>query len=232
MHWLCNFCVFVIANWHHKFRPENQEPSSRGAFAGTFESRKKLAQAAFEAHFFLMVTPVRNISVVLFALALSTLTASATVLALAGTVTDAKGQPISGAQISIEGKEGGAYARIVRTNGKGHYNYSGLGEGTFKVTLSVNGAVKASIANVKVDENNPTERLDFTIRPGKAMPQAKGKHYVWVPASTGSNLSGSWLEVDDRRQPKVGKAAGERTERSGGGIIQHIQDNASHSGHP
>ena len=178
-----------------------------------------------------MVTPAKNIAVVIFALALSAVTASATALALAGTVSDAKGQPISGAQISIEGREGSASAKVVRTNEKGRYNHSGMGEGTFKVTLSVNGEVKASIANVKIDENNPTERLDFTIRPGKAMPQARGKHYVWVPSSTGSNLAGSWLEVDDRRPSKIGKAAGERNERSGGGIIQHIQDNASHSGH-
>ena len=176
-----------------------------------------------------MFTPVRSIAVGVFALGLSAVTASATVLALAGAVTDAKGQPISGAQISIEGIEGSAGAKVVHTDGKGHYIYSGLGEGTFKVTLSINGAVKASIANVKIDENNPTEHLDFAIRPGKALPQAQGKHYVWVPASTGSNLAGSWMEVSDRRQPKVSKAAGERMERSGGRLVQQIQDNASHA---
>ena len=180
-----------------------------------------------------MFTPVRSIAVVVFALALSAVTASATVLALAGTVTDAKGQPISGAQINIEGIEGSAGAKVVKTDGKGRYIYSGLGEGTFKVTLSVDGAVKASIANVKVTENHPTEHLNFAIRPGKVMPNASGKHYVWVPAGTGSNLSGSWMEVDDRREIKISKAAGERTERSGGAVIQRIQDNASHatSGH-
>src|ERR1700716_3327782 len=154
-----------------------------------------------------MFTPVRSIAVVVFALALSAVTASATVLALAGTVTDAKGQPISGAQISIEGIEGSAGAKVVKTDGKGRYTYSGLGEGTFKVSLSINGVVKASIANVKVTENHPTEHLNFGIRPGKVMPNASGKHYVWVPAGTGSNLSGSWMEVDDRREPKVSRAS-------------------------
>jgi hypothetical protein len=189
---------------------------------------KNLADKPFWAHSFAMFTPVRSIAVGVFALALSAVTASATVLALAGTVIDAKGQPVSGAQISIEGIEGSAGAKVVRTDGKGHYSYSGLGEGTFKVTLSVNGTVKASIANVKINESNPTEHLDFAIRPGKALPQAQGKHYVWVPASTGSNL-GSWMEVDDRRQPKVSKAATDRMERSGGRVVQQLQDNASHA---
>ena len=192
---------------------------------------KNLAQTTFEAHFFVMFTPVRSIAVVVFALALSAVSASATVLALTGTVTDSKGQPISGAQISIEGRGGSADSKVVKTDGKGHYVHSGLGEGTFKVILSINGAVKASIANVRIDENNPTEHLDFALRPGKALPNARGKHYVWVPASTGSNLAGSWMEVDDRRPTKVTKASADRTERSGGNVIQHIQDNASHTGH-
>src|ERR1700682_246544 len=176
-----------------------------------------------------MFTPVRSIAVVVSALVLSAVTASATVLALAGTVIDAKGQPISGAQISIEGIEGSVGAKAVKTDEKGRYTYSGLGEGTFKVTLSVNGVVKASIANVKVTENHPTEHLHFAVRPGKVMPNASGKHYVWVRSGTGRTLSGSWMEVDDRREPKISKAAGERTERSGGAVIQHIQDNASHA---
>jgi hypothetical protein len=37
--------------------------------------------------------------------------------------------------------------------------------------------------------------------------------------------------VDDRRQVKRSKASGQQAERSGGAIIQHIQDNASKTGH-
>ena len=183
--------------------------------------------------FFSMFTPVRSISVVVFALALSTLSASATVLALAGTVKDTEGRPISGAQISIEGKEGSAFVRVVTTDAKGRYNYSGLGEGTFNVTLRVNGTVKAAIANVRVWEGDPTQQLNFALTRGKVMPQAKGKHYVWIPGGTGTNLSGSWMEVDERPRIKNAVATQIRMERSGGAVIQRIQDNVTTStSHP
>jgi hypothetical protein len=173
-----------------------------------------------------MFTPARNICVVLFALSLTTRIASADNLALEGIVTGTDGLPVNGAQVAIEGKEGSASAKIVNTNAKGHYIYSGLGEGTFNVTLSINGAVKASIANVRVWPGIPKQQLNFALKSGKIMPQARGKHFVWVPSSTGSNLAGGWVEVTDARPVANAKAIQERTDNAGSRALQRMQDNS------
>jgi Carboxypeptidase regulatory-like domain len=174
-----------------------------------------------------MFTPARIICVVLFALSLTTRIASAESLALEGIVTGSDGSPVNGAQITVAGKEDGGGARIVNTNAKGHYLAGGLGEGTFNVTLSINGAVKASIANVRVWPGIPKQQLNFALKSGKIMPQARGKHFVWVPSSTGSNLAGGWVEADDERPVANAKAARDRIDNAGGRMIQRIQDNVT-----
>jgi hypothetical protein len=173
-----------------------------------------------------MFTPARIICVVLFALSLTTRIAPAESLALEGIVTGPDGSPINGAQITVAGKEDGGGARIVNTNAKGHYLAGGLGEGTFNVTLSINGAVKASIANVHVWPGIPKQQLNFALKSGKIMPQARGKHFVWVPSSTGSNLAGRWVEVADEHPVANSKAIQERTDNAGGRALQRMQDNS------
>jgi hypothetical protein len=68
------------------------------------------------------------------------------------------------------------------------------------VTLVVNGAVKGSITNTKTKENQTTQ-LNFDLKPVPAAQasagQKKGKHMVWVPASTGTHIGGRWVEVPD-----------------------------------
>src|SRR6266404_5015224 len=88
----------------------------------------------------------------------------------------------------------------AKTDGKGRYISQGLQPGVYKVTLMVNGAVKASITNTKTKENQTTQ-LNFDLKPVPAAQasagQKKGKHMVWVPPATGSHIGGSWVEVDD-----------------------------------
>jgi carboxypeptidase family protein len=117
---------------------------------------------------------------------------------LQGIVKDPKGHPIKGADIRIEIANGGKVLKTVKTDVNGRYMSDGLPAGTYRVTLVLNGAVKSSINNAKIEPGVPTT-LNFDLRstavaPGQA---GKGRHWIWVPADSGSRLPGHWIEVDD-----------------------------------
>ena len=114
-----------------------------------------------------------------------------------GFVKDAKGEPIKGADVRIESQDGKQVFRTVKTDPKGRYNSQGLRPGDYRVTLLVNGAVKASIMNTQTKATQPTQ-LNFDFKPkSQAGRTAKaGKHMVWVPNRTGSHIGGNWIEVD------------------------------------
>ena len=92
--------------------------------------------------------------------------------------------------------------RTVKTDPKGRYISQGLQPGDYRVTLLVNGTVKASILNTQTKANQPTQ-LNFDFKPtSQAGGTAKGgKHMVWVPNRTGSHIGGNWVEVDDEGNP-------------------------------
>jgi len=115
-----------------------------------------------------------------------------------GFVKDAKGEPIKGADVRLESRDG-KQIRTVKTGPKGRYTSQGLQPGVYRVTLVVNGAVKASIMNTQTKVNQPTE-LNFDFKPpSQAGNTAKArKHMVWVPNRTGSHIGGTWVEVDDK----------------------------------
>ena len=93
-----------------------------------------------------------------------------------------------------------------------------------KSRLMVNGAVKASITNTKTKENQTTQ-LNFDLKPVPAAQasaeQKKGKHMVWVPASTGTHIGGRWVEVPDGATEagalNVQRANAEQLQRAGSG---------------
>jgi hypothetical protein len=115
-----------------------------------------------------------------------------------GFVKDAKGEPIKGAGVRIESRDGKQVFSTVTTDPKGRYISQGLQPGVYQVTLLVNGTVKASIMNTQTKANQPTD-LNFDLKPtSQAGNTARGgKHMVWVPARTGSHIGGNWVEVDD-----------------------------------
>ena len=140
-------------------------------------------------------------------LVLSVATSWAGPSAIQGVVNDAKGQVIKGADVRIESKDGSKLFKTVRTDANGRYISDGLAAGVYRVTLVVNGAVKASINNTKTKADQPTQ-LNFDLKPAPA-PQANaaaktGKHKVWVPATTGSHIGGTWVEVDDSGSSAAG----------------------------
>jgi Carboxypeptidase regulatory-like domain len=117
-----------------------------------------------------------------------------------GIVKDAKGQPIKGADVRVESRDGKQLFTTVKTDAKGRYISQGLRPGVYRVSLVVNGAVRASIMNTSTKADQATQ-LNFDLKPvasGQAATgQKTGKHMVWMPPSTGSHTGGRWVEVDD-----------------------------------
>ena len=117
---------------------------------------------------------------------------------LQGFVKDAKGEPIKGADVRVESRDGKQLFSTVKTDSRGRYISQELQPGVYRVTLLVSGAVKASIMNTQTKANQPTQ-LNFDL---KTTSQAgntarSGKHMVWMPGRTGTHIGGNWVEVDD-----------------------------------
>ena len=117
-----------------------------------------------------------------------------------GIAKDAKGQPIKGADVRIESKDGKQLFNTVKTDVKGRYISQGLTAGVYRVTLIVNGAVKSSIMNTKTKPDQATQ-LNFDLKPASASQASagakSGKHMVWMPPATGTHTGGRWVEVPD-----------------------------------
>jgi TolB-like protein/tRNA A-37 threonylcarbamoyl transferase component Bud32 len=116
-----------------------------------------------------------------------------------GFVKDARGEPIKGADVRIESRDGKQVLSTAKTDSKGRYSSQRLQPGVCRVTLLVNGAVKASIMNTQTKANQPTQ-LNFDFKPtSEAGNSTKGgKHMVWVPGRTGTHLGGTWVEAEDK----------------------------------
>jgi hypothetical protein len=127
-------------------------------------------------------------------------TAFAGPASIQGIVKDAKGQPVKGADVRVESKDGKKLFNTVKTDSKGHYLSQGLQPGVYRVSLVVNGAVKAAISNTDAKAGQTTQ-LNFDLQPATAgqasAGQKKGTHKVWVPAGTGTHMGGRWVEDTD-----------------------------------
>jgi hypothetical protein len=137
-----------------------------------------------------------------------------------GVVRDSALKPIAGAEVHISAKDGSGLQKIVRTDANGQYGVGNLPLTDYEVVLFVNGQIKASINNTKALNGKPTQ-LDFKLT-GKYAVNAPKKHthMVYVPAETGSNLSGHWVEVDDQTGPAAVAGTGEVKKVSGAALRQ------------
>ena len=117
-----------------------------------------------------------------------------------GIVKDAQGKPIKGADVRIESRDGKQLFNTAKTDTQGRYISQGLQPGVYRVSLVVNGAVKAAIGNTKTKSDQATQ-LNFDLKPVAASQASagakKGKHMVWMPPATGSHTGGRWVEVPD-----------------------------------
>ena len=116
-----------------------------------------------------------------------------------GLVKDAKGEPIKGADVRIESRDGKQLFTTAKTDLKGRYISQGLEPGAYRVTLLVNGAIKTSIMNTQTKAGQPTQ-LNFDFKQASLAGNiARGaKRMVWVPGRTGTHLGGNWVEVDEK----------------------------------
>ena len=140
---------------------------------------------------------MKSIWIAFIGVMLFVVSASAASSAIQGVVRDARGRPIQGADIRIEATNNGRLLTTLRTNVSGRYNLEGLAAGNYRVTLVVNGAVKASINNATLEPGEMT-RLNFDLKQTRAsVTVMKDQHRVWIPPFTGSRLPGRWVEVDE-----------------------------------
>ena len=107
-----------------------------------------------------------------------------------GIVRGSDGKALKDAEVRVEQK-GNKNVVMTKTDARGHYSYSRLSPGVYTVSVVLDGAVKSSL-NVKTTTTN--SKIDFDLKPAAA---TKVKHYVWVPARTGSHMGSGWVEVDD-----------------------------------
>src|SRR5205823_12448405 len=70
--------------------------------------------------------------------------------------------------------------------------------GIYKISVLINGTPKSSVTVKSAGENS---RVDFDL---KSSPAKSVKHFVWVPARTGSHMGGGWMEVDSNGNPVAG----------------------------
>src|SRR6185436_3209539 len=84
-----------------------------------------------------------------------------------GIVKDAQGKPIKGADVRIQSQNGKQLFNTVKTDTQGRYISEGLQPGVYRVSLVVNGAVKAAISNTKARPDQATQ-LNFDLRPATA----------------------------------------------------------------
>jgi len=112
--------------------------------------------------------------------------------ALEGTVRDGDWHPIKNATVRIEARQGEKFPITAKTDANGHYAIDNLDAGTYRVTLFVDGRVKASINNATA-RSGEMRRLNFDLTGRYG---ARATHLVYMPEEKASNLSGHWVDVD------------------------------------
>src|ERR1700746_2832956 len=128
----------------------------------------------------------KSIILILIGVLFVVFSVSAGTSVLEGVVKDANGRPIKGADVRIEAKN---FSKILKTDANGRYVTDVLAVGTYKVTLVINGQVKASIRDVTPQVNKPTQ-VNFDLS-GKRVsadkvqrPAAYGKDFMDIRPST------------------------------------------------
>jgi formylmethanofuran dehydrogenase subunit C len=93
---------------------------------------------------------LKSLSISFVGLLLATFSVWAGTSTLEGIVKDPTGRPIKGGDVRVEAKN---FTKVVKTDARGHYISDGLAVGTYRVTLVVNGSVRASILDAKTQAN-------------------------------------------------------------------------------
>lgn len=108
--------------------------------------------------------------IALAAVVLASPAAAQTTGMVKGTVIDVKGQPVEGAKVTIEYKEGISRKYEVKTNKKGEFIQIGLTPGQYKVTAEKDKLVQSFDARVRLGE---TTEVKFKLAPGEGSMASK-----------------------------------------------------------
>ena len=139
-----------------------------------------------------------------------------------GVVRGSDGKVLKDAEVRVEGK-GSKSAFTTKTDAKGHYSSTKLLPGIYKVSVVLGGAVQSSV-NVKTSTNN--SKIDFDLKPAAGK---KVKHYVWVPALTGTHMGSGWVEVNDEGTTTPGAL---NTQTASGELVRQMSRNDPNHTHP
>jgi Carboxypeptidase regulatory-like domain len=140
-----------------------------------------------------------------------------------GVVRGPDGKALKDAEVRVEQK-GNKSVVTTKTDARGHYSYARLSPGVYTVSVVLDGAVKSSL-NVKTTTTN--SKIDFDLKPAAA---TKVKHYVWVPARTGTHMGSGWVEVDDGGNASPGAL---NSQTSSGELAREMQRRSANPvGHP
>jgi hypothetical protein len=160
----------------------------------------------------------KSLILTLVAVLLTTLSAWAGTTVVEGVVKDPSGRPVKGADVRIEAKN---FSKIVKSDARGHYISDGLAVGSYKVTLGINGQVKASIVDAKTQVGKATQ-VNFDLT-GKTAAAKTHTHMVYAPPDIDSHIgAGRWIEVDDNGNP-VGGTGASNTQKVTGTAVQQTQ---------
>lgn len=120
-----------------------------------------------------------------------------------GNAVGLDGRPLKNAQVQIQLQNSKASPVTVKSDSKGRFVASVATAGKYNVAVMDRGAVVSSAAGVTVKNG---QSVNANLRPAHRQVAAaannrapkKGKHWVWVPAQTGSSIGGHYEEVDDK----------------------------------
>ena len=111
-----------------------------------------------------------------------------------GTASEVNGKPLKNAEVRIQKEKEKSVVATVKTDAKGHFVAAGLAAGIYTVMVVQNGTVKWSAAHVKTGNGqavhlNLGEHSAVAVTAANSRPKTRA---VWIPAQTGSRLSGHW----------------------------------------
>lgn len=177
-----------------------------------------------------MLTPLRIISSVLFGLILVAGTAWAASSPIQGQVKGPDGKPVQGAHVTIALVDAKGAVASVKTDGQGRYVFKDLAMASYNVNVNADGLAATTATQVK-PRTDGALRLDFNLKKQTGAAQGttpvkkkKATRMVYVPPTTGSNLGGRWIEVDE--QGNVDTADVNNVKRGSGAMLGRIQSNS------
>jgi len=148
-----------------------------------------------------MSTTSRTLGSVLFSLVLLSGSAWAASLTIQGDVKGPDGKPVPSAEVRIQRTDNKIFGGTLKTDAQGRFVFKNLAMGTYMLRASANGMAATSVDNVLTRAEGAV-RVNFNLKKQTGAASAtpskkKATHMVFVPAETGSNMGGRWVEVPD-----------------------------------